>query len=58
MGYLKTTMEYYAGEFMNEMNPDDLGFNDIEEPDNPEDGATAIELEKWKTKYKNWDYLT
>ena len=47
-----------AGEFMNAMNPDDLGFGTIEEPDDPIDGATAIQLEKWKTKYKNWDYLT
>ena len=47
-----------AGEFMNAMNPDDLGFERIEEPEEPANGATAIELEKWKTKYKNWDQLT
>ena len=43
---------------MNAMKPDDLGFEKIEEPEDPEDGATAIEIEKWKTKYKNWDHLT
>ena len=43
---------------MNAMNPDDLGFVTIPEPEDPEDGATAIQLEKWKTKYKNWDQLT
>ena len=35
-----------AGEFMNAMNPDDLGFESIKEPEDPEDGATAIQLEK------------
>ena len=47
-----------AGEFINAMNPDDLGFDDIVEPNDPRTGASAIQLEKWKTKYKNWDYLT
>ena len=40
------------------MNPDDLGFDEILEPNDPPNGANAIALEKWKTKYKNWDYLT
>ena len=47
-----------AGEFMNAMNPDDLGFENIDEPTDPNSGASAIELEKWKTKYRNWDHLT
>ena len=47
-----------AGEFMDVMNPDDLGFERIEEPEDPENGATAIDIEKWKTKYKHWNYLT
>ena len=43
---------------MNAMNLNDLGSEDIEEPDDPKDGATVIQMEKQKTKYKNWDYLT
>ena len=43
---------------MNAMNPNDLGFVNIEEPDDPVDGATVIQIEQWKTKYKNWYYLT
>ena len=44
-----------AGEFMNAMNPEDLGFDVIAEPTDPRSGASAVQLEKWKTKYKNWD---
>ena len=40
------------------MNPDDLGFNAILEPDDPADNAPAVAYEIWKTKYKNWDMLT
>ena len=47
-----------AGEFINAMHSDDLGFDEIAEPNNPRNGASAIQREKWKTKYKNWDYLT
>ena len=47
-----------AGEFMNAMNPDDLGFEDIEEPNDPTSESSTIEVEKWKTKYRNWDNLT
>ena len=47
-----------AGEFMIAMNPDDLGFDVIVEPPDPDENGTQIEYEKWKTKYKNWDTLT
>ena len=39
------------------MNPDELRFDVIVEPTDPVDGATAIEIEKWKTRYKNWDMM-
>ena len=39
-----------AGEFMNAMNPDDLGFENINEPDDPDNAATQVEYEKWKNK--------
>ena len=47
-----------AGEFINAMNPDDLGFDMIDEPDDPDDDVNHIVIEKWKTRYKNWDSLT
>ena len=37
------------------MNPDELRFDVIVEPTDPFDGATAIQIEKWKSRYKNWD---
>ena len=43
---------------MSAMNPKNMGSKFIEEPDNPEDRTTVFQIEKWKTKYKNWDFLT
>ena len=40
------------------MDPEDLGFEIILEPADPAVGASAIKMEKWKTRYKNWDILT
>ena len=40
------------------MNPDDLGFENIVEPADPAANATPVYLEKWKTRYKNWDTST
>ena len=37
---------------MNAMNPDELGFQSIEEPEDPENGATTIQLEKWNPSTK------
>ena len=39
------------------MNTDDIGLDDIPKPDDPEDDATPIILERWKTRHKNWDQL-
>ena len=35
-----------AGKFINAMNPDDLGFDEIAEPNDPRNGTSAIQLEK------------
>ena len=55
--YISRTVQD-AGEFMNAMNPNDLGFEAIPQPNDPPDGATAVEYKKWKTRYKNWDTKT
>ena len=48
-----------AGEFMNAMNPEDLGFIPIVEPPDPVAGTTSgVAYEKWKTLHRNWDMKT
>lgn len=54
--YISRTVSH-AGEFMNAMNPDNLGFVPIVEP--PDTVATTgVAYEKWKTLHRNWDMKT
>ena len=46
-----------AGEFLNAMDPEDLRFMPLYQPNDPNTTATIIELEIWKMWYKQWDSL-
>ena len=47
-----------AGEFLNAMNLDDLRFNPLLKPQDPDDNATRVEFKKWDFSHKEWKELT
>jgi len=60
---LRNVAEYIArsipngGEFMQALNPDDLGFNALTPPADPPEKATAVQMETWKMTARQLLYL-
>ena len=44
-----------AGEFIKALDPEDLEFEELDEPTDPPDDVNVIRIEKWKTSHKNWN---
>lgn len=47
-----------AGEFLNAMNPTNLGFEPIEEPEEPDDVNNVLMIERWKSQNRRWEDKT
>ena len=44
-----------GGDFIRDLDPENLGFKSLNEPPDPGAIATLVDIEKWKTRHKNWN---
>ena len=44
-----------GGEFIKALDPEDLGFEELNKLNDPPENVNVIRIEKWKTVHKNWN---